>query len=232
MNTLALCPVKLHEKKLSGLHGVFVVFFMLISSCSFAQQDHSGDYFQQNRTDEFSRKLVEAAIARTLVLVTYDGSYRKIGYPGGDVPDNIGVCTDVVIRAYRKLGIDLQRDVHLDMKANFSLYPPKWGLKRPDTNIDHRRVPNLQTFFSRKGKKLPVSDNPAEYKPGDLVTWNLPGNLPHIGIVTDKKSEDGSRPLIVHNIGGGPVLEDMLFSYKITGRYRYYGNFPMEKKND
>lgn len=180
--------------------------------------------------DNFSRRLVDAALARTMASVTYDGSYRKIGYPGGDVPDNIGVCTDVIIRCYRKLGIDLQKDVHEDMKKNFSLYPRNWGLKRPDTNIDHRRVPNLKTFFKRKGTKLPVSSSADDYKPGDLVTWMLPGNLPHIGIVTDKRSDDGLRPMIVHNIGAGPVLEDMLFSFKITGRYRYHGT--REKNNE
>lgn len=220
------------KRKLLRFFFCIIVFLLIISFSSFAQSHDKDNRNLSETIDEFSKKLVEAAIARTKVSVTYDGSYRKISYPGGDVPDNIGVCTDVVIRAYRKLGIDLQKNVHIDMKANFNVYPKKWGLKRPDTNIDHRRVPNLQTFFSRKGRKLSVSENPLNYQPGDLVTWNLPGNLPHIGIVTDKKSEDGLRPLIVHNIGSGPVLEDMLFSYKITGRYRYYGNFPMEKKNE
>lgn len=187
-------------------------------------------HLKETALDDFSRKLVDAALARTMVLVTYDGSYRKISYPGGDVPENIGVCTDVIIRCYRKLGIDLQKEVHEDMKKNFGLYPRNWGLKRPDTNIDHRRVPNLKTFFSRKGVKLPFSSNPDEFKPGDLVTWMLPGNLPHIGIVTDKRSDDGLRPMIVHNIGAGPVLEDMLFAFKITGRYRYHG--AREKKNE
>lgn len=171
-----------------------------------------------------AEKLITAAIERTKQNVVYDGSYMKIAYPMGDVPGNTGVCTDLVIRSYRGIGIDLQQAVHEDMKRSFSSYPKNWGLKRTDTNIDHRRVPNLKTFFKRKGAALPVSKNPADYKPGNLVTWNLPGNLPHIGIVTHKKSFDGKRPLIVHNIGQGPVLEDMLFDYPITGHYRYFKN--------
>jgi uncharacterized protein YijF (DUF1287 family) len=171
----------------------------------------------------FSLKLVAAAKERTSHQVTYDGSYQRIDYPGGDVPDNIGVCTDVLIRSYRKLDIDLQKEVHEDMKGNFGNYPDNWGLTRPDTNIDHRRVPNLQTFFTRHGIKLAVTRDPEDYLPGDLVTWMVAGNLPHIGIVTDKGTIFGNRPLVVHNIGRGPVLEDMLFEYPITGHYRYYG---------
>ena len=171
----------------------------------------------------FEQGLVEAALERTQHAVRYDGSYLSIGYPGGDVPADMGVCTDVVIRSYRKLGIDLQKLVHEDMKAHFQLYPSRriWGLTRPDTNIDHRRVPNLQKFFTRKGEKLPVSNNKGDYRPGDIVTWMLPGNLPHIGIVSNKLNESDATPLIVHNIGSGPKLENMLFSYPITGHYRY-----------
>jgi uncharacterized protein len=153
-------------------------------------------------------------------VVRYDGSYRRIGYPGGDVPQNVGVCTDVVVRSYRGLGIDLQRLVHEDMEASFSSYPPLWGLAQPDSNIDHRRVPNLQTFFRRHGVVLPTSQEAGDYAAGDLVTWMLPGNLPHIGIVTDRRTASG-RPLIAHNIGRGPQLEDMLFEYEITGHFRY-----------
>ncbi len=173
----------------------------------------------------FAENLAEAAVNRTTYQVTYDGSYHAIAYPGGDVPETIGVCSDVIIRSYRALGIDLQRAVHEDMKANFHLYPKKWGLKRPDTNIDHRRVPNLRAFFSRHGKELAVTKNPDSYKAGDIVTWNLRpgGNLPHIGIVTGKKAASGN-PLIVHNIGRGPQLEDMLFTYHITGHYRYHAD--------
>lgn len=178
----------------------------------------------------FEKDFILAAYERLEHEVTYDGSYRSIPYPGGDVPGNIGVCTDVIIRTYRKIGVDLQKLVHEDMVPNFSSYPSKriWGLTRPDKNIDHRRVPNLQVFFSRHGSKLPISDKPADFKAGDLVTWTLPGNLPHIGIVSDKINPKSGNPMIVHNIGEGPKLEDMLFNYKITGRYR----FVPEKYND
>ncbi|MCX4026197.1 DUF1287 domain-containing protein [Endozoicomonas sp. SM1973] len=173
--------------------------------------------------DDFYKSLATAAEERTKYDVTYDGSYYVIDYPNGDVPENIGVCTDVVIRSYRKLDIDLQQALHLDIKKQFSEYPSKriWGLTRPDKNIDHRRVPNLRAFFTRHGEKLPVTEEGADYKPGELVTWTLPGNLPHIGIISNQKSADGKRPLVVHNIGSGPVLEDMLFVYEVTGRYRY-----------
>lgn len=171
----------------------------------------------------FQEKLSNAAISIIDSLIEYDPSYYTIPYPNGDVPKGKGVCTDVVIRSYRKLGIDLQKEVHEDVKAHFSLYPnlKKWGLKKPDTNIDHRRVPNLEVFFTRKGEKLTVSDNPSDYKTGELVTWMIGGKLPHIGIVTHKKSADGKRPMIVHNVGNGQVLEDCLFSWEITGHFRY-----------
>lgn len=167
--------------------------------------------------------LVLAAVERTHSHVRYDGRYFVIPYPDGDVPGHLGVCTDVVIRAYRKLGIDLQQRVHRDMQSNFAAYPSKrlWGLRRPDPNIDHRRVPNLRVFFSRNGESLPISRNPRDYRPGDLVTWMLPGNLPHIGIVTDSLAPASGNPLIVHNIGAGPRVEDSLFDYEITGHYRY-----------
>lgn len=176
---------------------------------------------QSVQDKNYISELVSAAIERTNHHVNYDGSYRAIEYPGGDVPDNIGVCTDLIIRAFRKVGIDLQKLVHEDMKVNFSAYPNNWGLTRPDHNIDHRRVPNLQVFFKRHGVELPVTKNAKDYKAGDLVTWMVQENLPHIGLVTDKKSFIGRRPLIVHNIGRGPEIEDMLFQYPITGHYRY-----------
>lgn len=165
--------------------------------------------------------LVSAAKERTKHDVTYDGSYVRIAYPNGDVPENKGVCTDVVIRSYRKVGIDLQVEVHRDMKTHFNLYPKIWGLSKPDPNIDHRRVPNLQVFFKRKGRELPISRRAEDYRPGDLVTWMLPGNLPHIGIVVDKKTWHRKRYLIAHNIGRGPKLDDALFDFPITGHYRY-----------
>ena len=179
--------------------------------------------FRPGEPTDFSKKLSQAAIERTQHTVRYDGRYRKISYPNGDVPDNSGVCTDVVIRSYRKLGIDLQKDIHEDMKDHFGKYPKLWGLSKPDPNIDHRRVPNIQTLFKRKGILLPMTKNPSDYVAGDIVTWMLPGNLPHIGIVIDSRSEDNRKPLIVHNIGSGVVAEDILFDYQITGHYRYYG---------
>ena len=171
----------------------------------------------------FEDTIVAAAIEQTRRPVVYDGSYRVIPYPGGDVPAGIGVCTDVVIRAFRAAGIDFQQRVHEDMRGAFAAYPKLWGLSRPDRNIDHRRVPNLQAYLTRRGASLPVARDPARYRPGDLVTWMLPGNLPHIGIVSSTRSSSG-RPLIVHNIGRGPQLEDVLFAYPITGHYRYRGD--------
>lgn len=165
--------------------------------------------------------LSNAALTLTEQKVTYDPSYFSIGYPNGDVPSDKGVCTDVIIRAYRKIGIDLQKEVHQDMSTHFSAYPKIWGLKTTDKNIDHRRVPNLMTFFKRKGAEKPISKKAADYKPGDIVCWNLGGAVTHIGIVVDKKSRDGKRNLIVHNIGRGQVLEDCLFDFKIIGHYRY-----------
>jgi hypothetical protein len=153
--------------------------------------------------------------------VQYDPAYFGLDYPNGDVPAGKGVCTDVVIRAYRKLGIDLQKEVHEDIKAHFEKYPKNWGLTGPDRNIDHRRVPNLMTFFARYGDVKRISREPGDYQPGDIVCWNLGGGITHIGIVVRKKSADGQRHLIVHNIGAGQVLEDCLFRFRIIGHYRY-----------
>ncbi len=165
--------------------------------------------------------LFDAALELTNQKVTYDPSYFSIDYPNGDVPKDKGVCTDVVIRAFRKIGIDLQKEVHEDMKANFNLYPKIWRLKTTDKNIDHRRVPNLMTYFKRKGAEKPITNNPNNYLPGDVVCWNLGGAVTHIGVVVNKKSNDGKRNLIVHNIGSGQVLEDCLFDFKIIGHYRF-----------
>jgi len=175
---------------------------------------------------KFLKKLVAAAEERTHHTVRYDPAYVRIPYPGGDVPQETGVCTDEVIRSYRAVGIDLQKEVHEDMEKNFSAYPQqrRWLLSHPDANIDHRRVPNLMVFFSRKGEVLPITDRAEDYSPGDLVTWNLGGGVPHIGIVVDEKSTESGRHLIVHNIGQGPRREDVLFAWKITGHYRYYGS--------
>lgn len=173
---------------------------------------------------EFLQKLSTAAIERTNHVVRYDPGYVRIPYPGGDVPADTGVCTDEVIRSYRALGIDLQKEVHEDMAANFDLYPNRviWKLQKPDTNIDHRRVPNLMVFFSRKGEVLPITNRAEDYAPGDLVTWDLGGGISHIGIVVDRKSSQG-RYMIEHNIGAGPRIEDVLFGWRITGHYRYFG---------
>ncbi len=165
--------------------------------------------------------LSKAALTLTGQTVIYDPSYFSIDYPNGDIPKNKGVCTDVVIRAYRLLDIDLQQLVHEDMKHHFSLYPNLWGLKTTDTNIDHRRVPNLMTFFERHGTTKPITNNPNDYTPGDIVCWRLDHGATHIGIVVDKKSGDRKRYKIVHNIGFGQVLQDCLFDYKIIGHYRY-----------
>ncbi|HLN00483.1 MAG TPA: DUF1287 domain-containing protein [Bryobacteraceae bacterium] len=174
---------------------------------------------------EFLKRFVAAAIERTHHTVRYDPGYVKIPYPGGDVPADTGVCTDEVIRTYRAVGVDLQKEVHEDMQHNFSAYPrqKRWLNRSPDTNIDHRRVPNLMAFFSRKGETLRVTSQADDYTPGDLVTWDLPGNLPHIGMVVDRKSGSSGRYMIVHNVGQGPKMEDVLFDWKITGHYRYFG---------
>ncbi len=191
-------------KKSSG----FIFIWVLITLVARGQSD-------------FHESLSQAALDLTQQEVVYDPSYFSIAYPNGDVPAGKGVCTDVVIRAYRKLGIDLQKEVHEDMKSNFDKYPKLWGLSKTDRNIDHRRVPNLMTFFSRHGEVKPVTDNGADYLPGEIVCWNLGGATTHIGLVVDKKSADGERYLIVHNIGGGQVLADCLFDYKIIGHYSY-----------
>jgi uncharacterized protein len=172
---------------------------------------------------EFLNRLVAAAIERTHHSVRYVSTYVRIPYPGGDVPADTGVCTDEIIRSYRAVGVDLQREVHEDMLQDFGAYPNRrrWLLVRPDSNIDHRRVPNLVVFFKRKGETLPITSRAEDYSPGDLVTWDLGGGVPHIGIVVDQKSRD--RYMIVHNIGAGPKMEDVLFGWKITGHYRYFG---------
>ena len=169
----------------------------------------------------FFERLADSALLLTHQKVQYDPAYFTLDYPNGDVPADKGVCTDLVVRAYRKLSIDLQKEVHLDMKAHFSKYPKNWGLKSPDKNIDHRRVPNLMVFFARHGTVKKISQNPKDYAPGDIVCWNLGDAITHIGIVSKKKSKDGQRPLIVHNIGAGQVLEDCLFEHRIIGHYQY-----------
>ncbi|MCL4155836.1 UNVERIFIED_CONTAM: hypothetical protein GTU68_000121 [Idotea baltica] len=169
----------------------------------------------------YGQQISDAAISITHDDVRYDPAYFSIDYPDGDVPSHVGVCTDVVIRTYRMLDKDLQQLVHEDMKAHFDLYPKNWGLKRPDSNIDHRRVPNLMTFFERHGTSLPLSKKAEDYLPGDIVSWSLGGGLVHIGVVIDETSTFGKTPLIVHNIGAGQVKQDCLFDFEIIGHYRY-----------
>jgi hypothetical protein len=171
---------------------------------------------------DYAAEIAAAAIEQTKSRVVYDPAYVVIPYPGGDVPADRGVCADVIIRALRKVGADLQVLVHEDMKANFAAYPKRWGLRKPDRNIDHRRVPNLEKFFTRSGARRALTTASANFRTGDIVAWNLKGDdgsLPHIGIVTGKKARS-SRPMLVHNIGAGPQLEDVLFEWKMTGHYR------------
>jgi uncharacterized protein YijF (DUF1287 family) len=185
-----------------------ILLFYLIISNSFCQVS-------------FYERLSDSALELTRDHVQYDPAYFRIPYPNGDIPKNKGVCTDVIIRAYRKLGIDLQKEVHEDMAAHFDLYPGNWGLSHPDKNIDHRRVPNLMVFFSRYGKVKPITANAKDYVPGDLVCWDLGDNITHIGIMVNRKSSDEKRYLIVHNIGSGQNLADCLFNYKIIGHFQY-----------
>lgn len=166
--------------------------------------------------------IIDGGIDQVGKTTSYDPSYQKLDYPNGDVPIETGVCSDVIIRAFRTASIDLQKEVHEDMKSNFSAYPTKWGLKSTDRNIDHRRVPNLQTYFARKGKEVATTGSADSYQPGDIVTWDLGGGIDHVGIVTNVWYKPSQRYLIVHNIGSGTRMEDVLFAWKITGHYRYF----------
>lgn len=168
------------------------------------------------------RKFIDAAVSQVGVTTGYDPSYAALDYPGGDVPKETGVCSDVIVRSFRAVDIDLQKEIHQDMSSAWSEYPKRWGLSRPDRNIDHRRVPNLMAYFKRKGKSLNISNDAADYQPGDLVTWDLGGGIDHIGIVTDALSSPGGPPLIAHNVGAGAQVEDVLFRWRITGHYRYF----------
>jgi uncharacterized protein len=204
------------------LHLVAIATALTMSTApSWAQTQPAGTDARQ----EFLKKLAAAAEERAHHTVRYDPAYVRIAYPGGDVPADTGVCTDEVIRSYRALGVDLQKEVHEDMEKNFSAYPRKWGRSsgHADTNIDHRRVPNLMVFFSRKGETLRLTQRQEDYSPGDIVTWDPGGGVPHIGIVVNQKAA-GNRYLILHNIGQGPKIEDVLFHWKIAGHYRYFGS--------
>ena len=203
-------------------HVRITILIVLLSSGFGRAAPRPGEPVSQQ---EFTRHLVAAAIERTHHSVRYVSDYVRIPYPGGDVPADTGVCTDEIIRSYRAVGVDLQKEVHEDMVRSFAVYPNqrRWFLAHPDSNIDHRRVPNLMVFFQRKGESLPITTKAEDYAPGDLVTWDLGRGVPHIGIVVDQKSRWSGRDQIVHNIGAGPKMEDVLFHWKITGHYRYFG---------
>ncbi len=168
------------------------------------------------------KQVIDGAIAQAGVTTGYDPSYVSISYPRGDVPMNTGVCSDVLVRAFRSAGIDLQKEVHEDMARGWDEYPKRWGLSKPDSNIDHRRVPNLMKYFERKGKAVPITDEPDDYLPGDIVAWDLGGGVYHIGMVTNMLSETQREGLIVHNIGAGTRIEDVLLNWTIKGHYRYF----------
>ncbi len=208
-------------KSLSGRILLVVLFVCSAPAFNLAQNRPAAS----NPRQDFLDKLVAAAIERTNHSVKYVSAYVHLDYPGGDVPADTGVCSDEIIRSYRAVDVDLQKEVHEDMVKNWADYPPKskWRQMHPDPSIDHRRVPNLMVFFSRKGETLPISGRSEDYSPGDIVTWDLGGDVPHIGIVVNVKSSETGRFLIVHNIGRGPKMEDVLFEWKITGHYRYLG---------
>ncbi len=218
--------------RLSAFLLLAFVFACQTNVSTIAQQD-SPSFFSSSETVEKPaldkiksadiRKVLKSANEQIKTTTSYTQKYYSIKYPNGDVPQNTGACTDVVIRSFRAANVDLQKEVHEDMKANFSKYPKKWGLRRPDTNIDHRRVPNLQTFFKRKGKSLEITQNGKNYKPGDVVSWDLNGKgLTHIGVVSNIWDKNKNRYLIIHNIGSGTELEDVLFEWEITGHFRYF----------
>jgi len=203
------------------LAGYYYTVFVIVATVLVTRAANA----QQTEPSWFSEKLANSALTLTEQHVIYDGSYVKLDYPGGDVAPDRGVCTDVIIRAYRLIGIDLQSSVYSDMSANFDLYPKLWGNTGPDYNIDHRRVPNLMRFFELYGAIKEITLNGKDYIPGDIVCWSLGGSQTHIGIVSNILSADKQRYLIIHNIGGGQNLDDCLFSFKIIGHYTYRYKF-------
>lgn len=213
---------------LSTSLGIFLVYGLVSPGKTNARASFISDWtthYTPTRSEatrsSFHSRLANAALERTRYSIRYDPAYVQIAYPGGDVPADTGVCTDVVIRSYRALGIDLQKEIHEDMMDSFSDYPNLWGLPNPDANIDHRRVPNLMVFFSKFGNALPLTSNPNDYKPGDIVAWDFGGGRTHIGIVSPNLSRDGYRYKVVHNAGWGPKDEDKLFDWKIIGHFRF-----------
>ncbi len=208
---------------------ITISFFLISISCKkennlqvqISSEQEIEQAISMSDLTEKQKRISDAALSIVNPRIVYDPTYFKIDYPNGDVPAGKGVCTDVVIRTYRKLGIDLQKEVHEDMKIHFSDYPKIWGLSKPDTNIDHRRVPNLMVYFARFGVEKTITENPEDYLPGDIVCWRLGNGMTHIGIVVDRKSKDNKRYKIVHNIGGGQVVEDILFAFDIIGHYSF-----------
>lgn len=202
-----------------------ISFSLILISCK-NEKNFRSENFSDQTTEvssmsditEKQKRISDAALSIVDPNIIYDPTYFNIDYPNGDVPAGKGVCTDVVIRTFRKLGVDLQKEVHEDMITHFSLYPNIWGLSKPDSNIDHRRVPNLMVYFNRFGNEKSIKD---DYMPGDIVCWRLGNGMTHIGMVVDKKSTDNKRYKIVHNIGGGQVVEDVLFAFEIIGHYSF-----------
>src|SRR5215470_4795569 len=210
----------LERKRLAKLATTLMLLIgLLIGGC---QQELVRVPIKSTADSSTLSKVIDSAIDQTKVTNSYDPAYSRIDYPGGDVPLAKGVCSDVIVRAFRNGGVDLQKEIHEDMLQNFSAYPNRWGARKPDSNIDHRRVANLMTYFDRNGKSLPVTSVRKEYLPGDVVAWDLGNELLHIGIVTNVLSASGSGYMIVHNIGAGARLEDVLFSWKVIGHYRYF----------
>jgi len=212
------------------LYYYLIVLNGIIWSCNQVDANHSTN--NNPKISKERKAISDAALSIINPNITYDPSYFSISYPNGDIPANKGVCTDVIIRTYRQLGIDLQEKVHIDMQKHFNLYPKRWGLKHTDTNIDHRRVPNLMRYFSRFGKSLSISNNANDYQVGDIVVWNLGGGILHIGIITAKKNTSHTQYKILHNIGNGQILEDVLFNWKIIGHYYYAPKTLNSKKNN
>jgi len=217
----------------SGLPCALAILLLAFSGCQ-RQSESSGSAsavrvpprttewpLPQNASPQL-KPFLASAIEQTGITTGYDPAYVRLDYPGGDVPQETGVCSDVIVRAFRKAGIDLQKKVHEDMNAAWSAYPQRWGNARPDSNIDHRRVLNLMTFFARQGKALPTTTTRDDYLPGDIVAWDLGAGVPHIGIVSNLVAESPKHFLIIHNIGAGTKAEDVLFNWKITGHYRYF----------
>lgn len=204
---------------------VVLVSFLLFQACKSENSQSQNIETERNENlSEAQQKISDAAISIVDPTIVYDPSYFVIPYPNGEIPEGKGVCTDVVVRTYRALGIDLQKEVHEDMMANFVLYPNIWQLSKPDKNIDHRRVPNLMVFFSRFGTEKPITQNAADFLPGEIVCWRLGNGMTHIGVLVDKKSENHEGYQLVHNIGAGQIMEDVLFDYEIIGHYFYAPN--------